>query len=178
MLNVNLLPPREKENLAYIFESRAVIAVGSAVIAVSFIFLVLLLPTFFALVFQKAEIVRAVALEAQGQERSGIAKRAERVRAANFLADRIVRYEQKQDPIAPLFQAITRAVPPSIRLHSIAFHKDRREFSLDGRAPARADLLRFTRSLEADPRVAKVTSPVSNLVREADVAFTLTITLR
>ena len=178
MLNLNLLPPAEKEHLAYAIRTRAVIAVGGATTAVLLVFLVLLLPTFFAIVLQRSEIVRALDLERRSQEQTGITARVERIRAADRLADQVVRYEAERLAVAPLFQAVIRAVPSAVRIRAVSFRADRRDLTLEGHAAARSDLLEFTRILGDDPHIAKVFSPVSNLIRETDINFVLSATLR
>ncbi len=42
-----------------------------------------------------------------------------------------------------------------------------------GRAATRGDLLKFVEQLESDPTFARVESPISNLIKERDLDFTL-----
>ena len=119
MLDLNLLSPAEKEKLVYVWRARALIVVASGFVVVFAVSFVLLAPTFFLLFFQKAEAVRAVAIEEEIQERTGVKKRIEVVGQANRLGDIVRDHEAKRGDLFGLFESLFRNVPAGIRLESI-----------------------------------------------------------
>ena len=178
MLNLNLLPPQERLNLAYRLRARAAIAVAIG-LAVSFaVFLLLLLPSYLAVRLQESEVLRALALERERQVEAGNIRAAEDARAIDRLASSALRHEAKRPGLASILAALLKDAPDPIRLDLVRFRPDRNELALEGFAPARLDLLEFLQLLERHPRVARVSSPVSNLIREQDIRFTLGVELK
>src|SRR3989338_3301432 len=175
---LNLLPPAEKEKLVYVWRVRALIVIASGFIAVLAVSFVLLLPTFFLLAFQKTEAIRAVAIERDAEERTGLTKRVEIVERANRLGVAVRDHEAKRGDLFGLFESLFRNVPAGIRLESIPFRSKTRELTISGFAPARQVLLLLLKNMEENPRIAKVSSPVANLIREADINFSVAVTLR
>lgn len=178
MLDLNLLPPAEKEQLVYIWRARALSVIASGFIAVFAVSSVLLLPTFFLLFFQKIEAVRAVAIGRDAEERTGAGKRIEAVARANRLASTVRDYEAKRGDLFGLFESLFRNVPADVRLGSVAFRSQARELTVRGFAPTRQGLLLFLENMKANPRIAAVSSPVANLIREADIDFSVVVTLK
>jgi len=176
MLNLNLLPPQERQNLAYVFRTRAVAAVGGGVAALLIVFLVLLFPTIVRLVLDEREARRSLEIERQSQVRTGVVKDAEAVRQANRLAETAARHIAGGS--APLFEELFRIIPDPVRLDVIRLAAQDRALALEGFSPTRRDLLELVRALEAHPRVASVTSPVANLIRETDIRFFISAKLK
>lgn len=178
MPNLNLLPPQEKEKLVYIWRARSLTVIASGFVAVLAISLVLLLPTLFLLFFQKNEALRAVAIEQEAQERTGLKERVEAVQEAGRLGNMVLEHESKRGASFGLIASLLESVPSGIRLESVRLHSQTREVTIAGFAPARQDLLALLKDLEENPRIAKVSSPVANLIREVDIHFSIAITLR
>lgn len=178
MLALNLLPPREKEKLVYVWRARALIVMASGFTVAFAVSFVLLLPTFFLLFFQKVETVRAVAIARETEERTGVKKRIEAIAQANRLGDVVRNHETTRGNLFGLFESLFRNVPAGIRVESVKFRSQARELTMHGFAPTRPELLLLLKNLEANPRIAKVSSPVTNLIREADIDFSVVVTLR
>lgn len=178
MLNLNLLPPQEKEKLVYIWRARSLVVIASGFIMVFVISLVLLLPTFFTLFFQKNEALRAVALEKEAQERTGLKERVEAVEQAGRLGGMVLEHESRRGLSFGLIESLLKNIPSNVRLESIKLQNQTREVTIVGFAPARQDLLELLKNLEENPRIAKVSSPVANLIREVDIHFSILINLR
>lgn len=178
MLNLNLLPPRHRENIAFEMRARAVLAVGSGLILVALAAAALLLPTFFLLVFQKNELEREVKLERQQGQRAGVPEEAERIERLNSLARVVLNQETESLPVFPIFEAVFRDVPPALRLESARFRSAEKEVVIAGFAPTRLAMLEFLRALENNPRVAKISSPVTNIIKEADIKFSVTVIVK
>ena len=177
MLNLNLLPPAEKEHLIYVCRARSLVVIASGFIAVLGVSFVLLLPTFSLLFFQKTEAIRAVAIEREAEERTGLKDRIARIERVNRLAHAVEEHESKRGDLAGLFESILRDVPPGVRIASLRIKSQTRELSLVGFAPTRQHLLELLKNLERNARVATVSSPITNIIREVDIDFSIAITL-
>lgn len=178
MLNLNLLPPAEKITVAYELRARAAAAIGASIVAVLIVALVLLLPTFFFLSFQKGDVVRLLDLDTEIQARTGIADQIEAIRQANRTAQAVVQHEANRPELSSLFVSVLRAVPAGVKLDAIEYRREPRELDIAGFAPSREHLLSLLRSLEANPRLERVSSPVANLIRGEDIRFSIVATLR
>lgn len=178
MLHLNLLPPEEKENLRYAMQSRALVAVAGVSLAAIAVFIVLLLPAFFRISLQTADVLRALRIETEAQERTGIAAEIARIRAANHLAEAVLQERAGQRAVAPLIEAALGAVPPAVSLSRLRFKAEARELTMEGLSSSRAMLLSFINDLKGLPAVAGVSSPITNLIRETDIRFTITVTFR
>lgn len=178
MLNLNLLPPKEKENLAYAMKRRAVIAVGAALAAAALTSIALLLPTFFLLVFQKSEVVRAVDLASQSNARAGVDGVMKEIKEINQLAAKVLGHKSGRIVISDLFESVFKDLPPSVRIRSLRFDAASKDLVIDGFSPTRQAILDFVNNLKANSFAAKVFSPTSNIIREADIDFTVTLSVK
>lgn len=178
MLNLNLLPPEAKIELAYALRTRAVLAAAGALAIALAIGGLALLPTILRL---RATVARARAEFARQQEVlpavQGLVLPGE-VRAANQLAAAVLRNEAERTPVSPWLLAVLRAAPAGVRLEAVDLRIGPKNLAIQGFALRRSDLLAYLRALRGQPGVASVTTPVSSLLREADVKFSLAVTLK
>lgn len=173
MLDSNLLPPEEKIHLAHAMRLRALLGVGGGFFVVFLIATVLLVPTILLLTFQKFELVRRVAIETENVKRVGIAEQARELTEANKFAEMVNQMEEKRRFVSPLIASVIQSIPSGLRLESLRFHVAAGELILAGFAPHRASFLQFIHALEKNPRIATVSSPVSNVIKEVDIVFSI-----
>lgn len=178
MLNLNLLPPEEKLNLIRVFRRRAVVGVGGGLAAVFIIFLILLLPTIFMLAAEKSELLRAVRIERERQEKTGAGRQAADAKKVNLLAEKILEYNERRRQIFPLFESIIRETPPAVGIEHILLNNAPGEIAISGFSITRGDLIKFLNALSKNPDIEKVSSPVTNLVKEKNIRFSLTAKLK
>lgn len=178
MLHLNLLPPEEKLNLAYIIRARTVAAAAGGLGLALIIFMALLLPAVFLVAFQKSEVIRALEIERENQGRSGISAKTAEIQSAKRLAGIVLDHEKNPVRIYPMLEGVFRDVPAQVRLGIIRFRFQERELALEGFSPARSDLLGFIAALNQNPAVKNVSSPVTNIIKEADIKFSLTVKLK
>jgi len=177
MLNLNLLPPEEKTSLAWELRGRAVFAVGTVVGIVAVTFAILLLPAVFGLHFSRIELERELGW---ARVAPGLVSPDElaAVRSANGLAAAAIEMAQGRKDPAALIAAVLWAVPAGIRIDALGYKSDGQTAELTGFAPSRSSFLSLLRSLRDHPAVAGVSSPVSNVIAESDIAFSVTLTFR
>lgn len=177
MLNLNLLSPEEKVGLAYLMRRRAILALGAGLAGALAVFAALLLPTIFSLAFQLAEAERAGRIERERQDRSGFPDRSDRIREVNRWAEAVSRAASGRPEITPAIRSILDTVPPAVRLSAFTLKAETGVLSVEGFSPTRQDFLSLLDALRANPRIAKVSSPVQNLIRETDIRFSINATL-
>jgi hypothetical protein len=178
MLNLNLLPPQEKFALRYMVRRRVVLALGMSVIAVLLLFEILLLPTVLLLVFQEVEAVRAVDGEVETQKRLGLIEEEQRLRSIVRIAESTEEALRQQERLSPVFIAAMRAVPQGVVLSGLRYRVESRELLVEGFAPTRAALLAYTVALQQETVFSGAQAPVSNLVRETNISFSVVATRR
>ncbi len=178
MLTLNLLPPQEKEKLIFVMRTRAVLAFMSAVVAVFFIGLMLFLPTVFQLAIQKSDVMRVLAEERENQARTGVKEKIERIQTSNRLAEVVTQHEKDSPGLFDLFEAIIRATPAAIQLEGVSWKPQAREVAIEGFSPERRVLIEFLRALEQQPRVARVSSPIANIIRGTNIRFSLVVSVK
>ncbi len=177
MLNLNLLAPKEKENLAYAVKTRAVAALGAGFAVSLLISVGLLLPTIFLLFFQRGEALRRAELENESSERAGVTAELLGVNTANKLAGRVLEHEAKRRLTSETLKSLFGDVPLTLRLESLGFDPAAGKLDISGFAPTRAVMLEFLAALRQDQSFGHVSSPDSNIIRESNINFSVTITL-
>lgn len=178
MLELNLLPPKEKNNLAYEMRTRAVLAVSGGLAAVALIFIALLLPTVFLLFFQKAEMLHVLDIERENSLRASVPEHITSLNKTNRLARLVIQREGSDFKVFPVIESFLKSIPSSIRLSSFSFDKEKKELVVNGYAPTRESMIEFKRALESNSLAAKVDSPPSNLIKETDIDFSIKVTVK
>lgn len=178
MLNLNLLPPDEKTNLAYELRTRAVLRAGWLLVACLLIAGVLFLPTMFLLSFQKSEVARTLELERLREERSGIREEMVKVKTANREADIITQNLMTRRTSSGLLEDLLGAIPTGISLSHVTYTASSNIVLISGFAETRSSFLAYLDTLRRNARVAGVASPVSNVIRDTDITFSITVALR
>ena len=178
MLNLNLLSPDEKIRLAYEMRRRAILVVGVSfwlILAVGF---VLLLPTMFFLGFQKFEAVRTLELIKQNEAQSGLAADLVDINDVNHHARAVVHALAEARPVPAEITALFSSVPSGVALDGVSYRASSRQFSLQGTSATRDAFLALLDKLKHDSAITRISSPVSNVIQESDIKFTITAILK
>jgi hypothetical protein len=93
------------------------------------------------------------------------------------LAEAVARAVYGRPEITPVIHSVIGAVPPAIRISAFTLKAETRVLTLEGFSPTRRDFLLLLDALQKNQRIAKVSSPVQNLIREADIRFSINATL-
>lgn len=175
-----LLPEYEKE---FRREKNFRVGIGVAFIAgiLLAIGLVFMLPSYFALVFSKDDIARRLAAEEEvfGKKEFQILKT--RIALINQKTLSFDREENKRRALAPILAKLAAGTPDGIRLTFINLSKNERgtfTLSLQGEASDRSRLLLYIDMLKGVDAFSAVGSPVSNLLKEVQVPFSLNIDIK
>src|SRR3989338_3541995 len=155
---MNLLPDSYKKTLFFERARRFTRFAGSLLTLVVITGVVLLLPSYFFLYFQEAELARAVAAVERGE--------------------RLDRCQKKQIPIVAIFEDIINRTPPGIVYTSINYSKSQNLIAINGKAPRPVDIIALDAALEKSEFVQSSVYPLTSLLGDRDIAFTLNITVQ
>lgn len=158
-------------------KTRAVLAVGGALAAVSFASAILLLPTFLSLIAQKAEVARELGIEMEKDRQVGTVPGVENLARIEALAAKVLQYENSHPGSSALIESIIKDAPPGLVFNTLSFRPAAKQLTIEGFAPSRALLLGFLENLEVNPLLKNVSSPLANIIKEADIKFFVTLTV-
>ena len=175
MLTLNLLPPQQKENLNYEIDRRMVQFLGFWVFAVVMIFGVLVLPAFFFISLQQSEAERAKSIEEGALQAARTTELEEKILRINNLLGVIVAREGKKQDTSPFLKEILSMSPAGVSIALITYTPAESRATVAGLAATRSELLKFIDLLKKSPGIKTVTSPVSNIIQEEDISFSLAI---
>lgn len=175
MLTLNLLPEKQKKNLGYVMNRRIIAFFGfgffvSGVLLAFFLFL-----SYLFVLLPEKDIERAKAAEEAVQQAAGVKEKEEEIHALNRLFEIIIAREEKKRDIGPFFRRLLLESPAGIFIKTAAFRGEGKGAGLSGNAATRDDLLRFIETLRAYAEVSEVVSPISNIIKDRDIAFTLVL---
>ena len=171
---VNVLPPKQKRTLKTNYYVRLFVVACFGASAAVLIGALLLVPSYFASRAQADAFERfrdalegSVGLKDREFLTSSMAMLEERVRltegysANSFTVD--------------FFESLLSEEVSGISIRNISFNREgtRAAISLSGVADSRASLLEFAEVLRTNPQFSDVDLPVSQLVAEEDVGFTV-----
>lgn len=172
---INLLPYEDQKEIE---SERVRRFLATGLLAVSMILVagvVLMLPAYFSLALARREAIVQEALSLKGAP-------LERIRAVDReiknLNQRLALLERtlKNAPPTEILKKIIEQKPQGISLEAFIIRENK--ITLTGRAAGRDNLIAFIKILEKLDAVAKVDSPVSNLLKKTDAGFSLDLELK
>lgn len=172
---VNLLPDATRHEVEYLLLRRVALRLG-IVLAIMILALgAMLLPAYFNTALQKADILR----EQASEEQNPVRRRAAEVDAAVQVTNRRIRLVKNalasSRSASQFLAAILSEASPGLHFERIAFDRDSRTLTLTGKADVRTAILDFQKRIQNLPAVESIVSPISNLIRESAVPFTIMI---
>lgn len=172
------MPPANKQEARLVMWQRIVARLSVPLISLIILFGIALLPSYFLVFFQKEEVLRHMALSQQDpaqqkakQVSANVADFQKKMRTAGAAT-------ASGRSVTVLFSDILSAVPAAIAIRTLDYDSTTRVISFDGFAASRTDILELERALRANTRVAKVDSPLSNVIKESNISFTMRITVQ
>jgi len=175
---MNLLPAEYQKSLFYERVNSFVLFIGMRMAFAVLISIILLLPAYFFLTFQEKELRREAAV-------LGESSRLEEFRGLEAdikdFNDTLVEFEKAgmaDLSRSDILKDIVARSPFSIKYRTLVYDAKERHVTINGEALARKDLLGFIEKLKESTFVERVDSPISNLLEERNVIFSLTIFLK
>ena len=139
---------------------------------------VLFLPSFLFLSLEEPDILRQISISKESIEAERVrnAKAAIRItneRLATLFLEKIL----ESAPLSTHLLAIADRIPTGIDMNTITFDASKETITLAGIADSRNNFLAFVALLKNHSAFLSIDSPVTNLLVEHNLPFTLTITL-
>lgn len=176
---INLLPPREKENLLNEEKWKLVLTIELAV----FSFLISLALIFISInisVASQAEYQQTLLAQREMELQKAETKtfKAE-LSSINDLLSKLNVFYQQRAVLGGSFSKISLMIPDEISIEQISimpFKKDEKKFqvSISGNAPLVENLIEFRQNLSKNPDISQISFPSSVLVEAEDIDFSIT----
>lgn len=178
ILQINLLPESARLEARYAVWQRvtlrlSVLAAGVIVVAAG-----ALLPSYVLLSFQEAEIKQAAAREEQNPLRGDAERVAQAVAEANSYIRSLRSALNLEQPVNQMAIAILSQVSHGMRLNHIEFQHASRRFVIAGTAESRNDIIELEKRLSSLSLTEDVISPLTNIVRDTNVSFTMQVIVK
>lgn len=172
MINLNLLPQKEKVNLEWDLWRRLILFLFLAVFAGSVIFFSVLVGTNLYLLKNLEKSAAALSLRRQLPLGLEIQIIEERLAEADKKLKQISKIRGMISAKSFILPEIASMVPRDCRLLSLSVKNDS-SAELVGFAENRAALLAFKKSLENNQNISGLNFPLANLLKERDIEFVL-----
>lgn len=176
MLAINLLPREEKQVIIYEEWRRLIRFFGISMCGALGIGMVGILPSYFPLALRIQELRRSLALEERALEDLKIKEAEISLRVARHRVEEIQKILDASGGasnfLKPFLDTMTM-----VSINAISGGR-KGTFSMSGRAPTRRALLQFEDALRAAGKFQDIYFPLSNIVQEVDINFTVQGTLK
>lgn len=176
----SLLPQEYKKEVRREKVLRSIVVMFGILNTALLVGIVFLLPSYFMPTFSQGEAERQFRAQQELLARQNVQELEDTIRQTNALTALYQRNESRRKSVAPLLLRFAALDIPDIALRAMHLFEDKTgafAVSLQGNATTRNTFLAYVRSLENTDGVAAVRSPVDNLLREADVSFSLEVAL-
>ena len=175
---MNLLPPKQKQELLLEEKFRIVLILGIIITAflISFIFILISIKIFIS---AEAEIQKINL--AQKEQESGNATFQEienKIITANAVFSQLADFYHKQRDNVVIFKEIFDALPSGVYLTNLSFNSANSQFSIAGFSPSRELLLKLKENLEKENNFSAVYFPPTNWIEPVDINFSLNFKIR
>lgn len=178
MFNLNLLPEKEKQNIAWEKRTNQTLYFGSFIVASVFIFLILLFPSYIFLALQNNDVVRSLQLEEKTQETLQIQAVENRLTAINANTRRIIQNNAPSFVPGNFVERMTQLAEKHVLLTQIQYHRSGGAVHIEGWAETRNNFLDFKNILETEGGLQNIVSPINNIIKETSIQFTVNATLQ
>ena len=178
---MNFLPLEEKKNLGRERLRRFFVVFSLGVGAFGFASVILMLPSYLGLELERNNLLRSIAISRKAPLAGEVNAVESEIEGLNLKLELFRKNEREERSLAPLLGKILSVVSASVSLREFFYEKlsktNPEQITLGGKAQSRQALLKFASDLERTGEFKKVQSPVSNLLKETNVVFSLILEL-
>lgn len=178
MLTLNLLPPEEKEILRWERINRLIIFYGGIFFIILVIFVLLLFINLIFLNIQLKAIERLVIVEEKSASAQTIKELKEEIATFNQKLEILDQIQSKTKGYSIILEDLAKIIPSGVRLYSFSFDSKTKKIAIEGYAPERNQVISLKESLEKSSEFNSIESPISNLLKQKDINFRFSFTIR
>lgn len=176
---INLIPPKARKSLTHEYWARVVSVWSFLIIGICIVSTLLLVPLFVLLRAQTEALALTNPLHTEGSSEGETKEATKAVKRANAFVVELGKPLPVQS-MADILTTIAEAAPEGVRVrnYNIVRESDNsiQSVEVQGNASSRDALSAFRAALERSPRIKSATLPLSDLARERDLPFIVTIT--
>lgn len=169
MLHTNLLPESEKLVVSYEWWQRIIHFFGFMGLCILAVGIILLAPAYLPSYVGRKELERLLVLEESARDTDSIRIKAEATALRAMVAS-VQEFSEHRPKATQLFDVILNR-QPGIEVSGMTI--DVGTVSITGHADARRNLLAFEQHLKDTGMFTAISSPLSNIIRETNITFTL-----
>lgn len=172
MLTTNLLPIEDKKLVRLEEARRLILFFAGGFVAVFVVSSVLLSPSFLPLFFERRELERSLQLEEEAGRALGVAGTRTRLSDLRMVISSVKLFVSRTTGASQILEEFWQQSRDGVQLSNVTLKKGG-EAILTGTAQKRSDLLRFEKILRDSGKFQDLSSPLSNIIRETNINFTL-----
>ncbi len=158
-----------------------IVCIGlGAIITALTVTIILLLPSYFFLVFSRDDVLRRLEAEQATFARRDVKPLEKEIEGTNQTVIAYLSGRSQHKDFAPILVALSEVKAPSVRVTQITIRQGSGKYiaEIAGRAGTRDDFLEYVRQLRSHKMFDGVASPVGNLLKEKDVVFTIVVDIK
>lgn len=177
MIELNLLPPPEKELLNLEQIRRWIMLYGSSILLVLFGFIALLGLIWFSILIQLksySQSLQNIETSFQGQS---IGRQKQLIADFNQYLDELNQVQENHQYYSPALTELANIIPSGVQIASLSIDENN-QASLAGFALQRTQVLMLQDALEKSKFFAKVEKPLANLTKQININFNFKFNLR
>ncbi len=181
---INLLPQKNKKQTQKAFMRRSIVVFGLAIIILIFTQIILSFSLFFIVDSYIKNSASQIIITKEMAQKEGLEESESKIKNINELLLSFQINENQMTPITDdLFEIIDANKDNSVKLESFLFNiptniKIKPTVSIKGNTDTRENLVSFINILKSKNYFQDVQSPISNLLKEEDIDFSITIELK
>lgn len=179
---INLLPDAYKTEVRSEYRRRVIIGFGVLFAVIICVNAALLAPSWLAFASQERELQR----QWDAIQKGSLFLKVSEIESSIRRLNRDIREYRAEDRavnrVTPVFGAALESRRAGVAIDTLVFavpkNGSRAGLTIAGHAAGRAALIAFSKALGERPVIESVESPISNLLHENDINYTMTATLR
>lgn len=177
MLTTNLLPQSEQKEIRFEEIRRVILFFAVGLTIIIGIGIVLLIPSYLLIFVEQQELDRLFATEKNASDRLSIDKTTADIQIANRVFMSLRNSGTDSSQAAFIFDTIFKKTGTVLSIQRLSVQSSR-EVEIRGFASTRGDLLAFEESLRRSDIFHSIVSPLSNIIKETDITFSIQGQLR
>lgn len=175
---INLLPPKQKEELLAQEQFKIVLILG--IVIISFL-LSLALILFSIKTFMESDLqIEKIFIEQKEKELKNlkIEDLEEKIKEYNITLSKLNDFYQKQKSLTEVLEKISKTLPEKIYLTTFNFDYSNSQISLSGFSPSRELLLELKENLEKSGDFKDINFPPTTWIESNNINFTVTFKMK
>ena len=170
MIRLNLLPPKEKEDLQLEQIQRRIWAWTAALMLALAFFLVFLATIYFSITSGSKAARENYQLIQQSVQGKTLKSQQDLIKNFNDRLAQIASLQEKHKYYSRALIEILNLLPQNIRLGSLVVN-EKNQATLSGFSPDREKIIAFKEALEKSNKFGVIENPLSNLLKQTDINF-------